>query len=77
MKNTGLTERYIEHGHRDARPCTAAHMTTANDSNPSGIAMAHRGFADRTGTWLEVWWLVDVNQRVTYVYEDTRGLNRR
>ncbi len=77
MKHTGLTERYIEHGHRDAHPCDAAHMSAADCSNPSGFALSHRGFTDRNGAWLEVWWLVNRDQRVTYVYEDTRGLNRR
>lgn len=77
MKATGLTERSLIEEDKPVRPCDMAHMLASSAANPAGTGLYGQHFTTPSGAWLEVRWLCDRNGHVQYVYEDTRGLNRR
>ena len=77
MKDTGLTERSFVDAGKPVRRCDSAHMSASAYSHPGAGGLHHRGFTTPSGAWHEVWWLASNNGHVMYVYEDTRGLNRR
>lgn len=82
-KNTGIIQRSHEDNFKSASPCDSDHMS-AYGALGWRSAFHHRGYHTQaadgtpTGPWLEVWWTVDTRTgRVTDIFEDTRGLNRR
>lgn len=82
-KPTGITQRSHEDNFGHAFEVDNNHMN-AYGCLGWRSAFHHRGFyvqaADGTpsGQWLEVWWTIDQRTgRVTDIFEDTRGLNRR
>lgn len=77
-KNTGLTERCLTVPGNPVRPCDASHMIAAMGIRGGDFTTHYQGFHTRSGEWLEVRWTADImTGAVQYVYEDTRGLNRR
>lgn len=76
-KNTGIVQRSAEDGFAHPMPCDSNHMS-AYGCLGMRSAFHHRGFTTPSGQWLEVWWTEDERTgKVTDIFEDTRGLNRR
>lgn len=76
MKDTGLTVRTATRGFDDARPASTSHMLGLFDMRGANWETHHQSFATPSGESFELWWLTE-DGRVTEIYEDTRGLNRR
>ena len=76
-RSTGIVQRSHEDNFKSTSRCDSAHMA-AHSCLGRRSAFHHRGFEDRDGRWLEVFWTVDHHTgAVTDIFEDTRGLNRR
>lgn len=76
-KPTGITHRSAENGFATEMVASRQHMS-AYSCLGWRSAFHHRGFETPSGQWLEVWWTHDERTgKVTDIFEDTRGLNRK
>jgi hypothetical protein len=77
MRQTKIIQRSAEDGFAEPMPCEEAHMS-AYSCLGWRSAFYHRGFETPSGQWLEVFWTTDQRTgKVTDIFEDTRGLNRK
>ena len=82
-KPTGITQRSAGDGFAHAFTVDPNHMS-AYSCLGWRSAFHHQGFHtpptddNPHGRWLEVWWTTDQRTgKVTDIFEDTRGLNRK
>lgn len=77
MRQTGIIQRSAEDGFANPMPCDESHMA-AYSCLGMRSAFHHRGFETPSGQRLEVLWTTDTRTgKVTDIFEDTRGLNRK
>jgi hypothetical protein len=83
MRQTGITQRSAADGFAEPMPCEESHMS-AYSCLGWRSAFHHRGFftqgadGNPSSHWLEVFWTTDQRTgKVTDIFEDTRGLNRK